>query len=130
MNGDALEQVGFYASHRAGLLLVSLAFMALILELVRRAHLKERYALLWLAAACGGLAVGLFPRAIVWFAGLVGFQYLTVFYVGSFLFLLLLVLAFTVVISKMSERNRTLAQELTLLARRVEVLEERNRDDA
>ena len=115
--------VGFYFSHRIGLLVVSVLFMAVVLELVRRSHLKERYALLWLGAACCGLAVGLFPRVIVWFSEAVGFQYLTVFYVTSFVFLLLMVLAFTVVISKLSERNRELAQEVALLAQRIAQLE-------
>lgn len=123
MNDPALPFVGFYWSHRVGLLLVSLSFMILVLELVRREHLKERYALLWLAAAACGLGVGVFPGLITWTSALLGFQYLTVFFVGSFLFLLLLVLAFTVVISKLSERNRTLAQEVALLARRIEQLE-------
>lgn len=118
--------VGFYWSHRVGLLLISLGFMVLVLELVRREHLKERYALLWLAAAACGLGVGFFPSLITWTSSIFGFQYLTVVFVGSFLFLLLLVLAFTVVISKLSERSRCLAQEVALLARRVEELE---RDD-
>lgn len=123
MTDENLEMVGFYWSHRIGLLLVSIAFVTVVLELVRRGHLKERYALLWLAAAAGALLIGLFPRTIVWLSGALGFQYLTVFYVASFLFLLLVVLAFTVVISKLTERNRTLAQEVALLARRIEVLE-------
>lgn len=123
MTDPTLPFTGFYWSHRVGLLLISLGFMVLVLELVRREHLKERYALLWLAAAACGLGVGLFPGVIAWTSSAFGFQYLTVFYVGSFLFLLLLVLAFTVVISKLSERNRSLAQEVALLARRVEQLE-------
>ena len=128
MSDPTLPFVGFYWSHRVGLLLVSLTFMILVLELVRREHLKERYALLWLAAAACGLGVGFFPGLITWTSARLGFQYLTVFYVGSFLFLLILVLAFTVVISKLSERNRTLAQEVALLARRVEQLERSGRE--
>lgn len=104
---------------------ISLVFMGVVLELVRRSHLKERYALLWLGAALGGLCVGVFPQAVVWFSNAFGFQYLTVFYITSFLFLLLLVLVFTVVISKLSERNRDLAQEVALLSHRVARLEER-----
>tara|TARA_R110001592_G_scaffold229543_1_gene486217 strand:- start:774 stop:1166 length:393 start_codon:yes stop_codon:yes gene_type:complete len=123
MEDSTGEMVGFYLSHRIGLLVVSVAFMATVLELVRRAHLKERYALLWLAAACGGLFLGLFPQSVVWFSRSFGFQYLTVFYVASFLFLLLVVLVFTVIISKLSERNRDLAQEVALLAHRIARLE-------
>jgi hypothetical protein len=126
MEERTAEFVGFYTSHRVGLLVVSAAFMALVLELVRRGHLKERYALLWLAAAVAGLFVGCFPRVVVWMSTVFGFQYLTVFYVTSFLFLLLLVLAFTVVISTLAERNRALAQEVALLGRRIEVLEANN----
>lgn len=126
MTDAAHPFVGFYWSHRVGLLLISLGFMMLVLELVRREHLKERYALLWLAAAACGLGVGVFPGLITWTSTIFGFQYLTVFFVGSFLFLLLLVLAFTVVISKLSERSRRLAQEVALLARRVEEMEDKN----
>jgi MFS family permease len=126
MDDSSVDLVGFYVSHRIGLLVVSVTFMAVVLELVRRSHLKERYALLWLAAALCGLGVGLFPQVVVWFSKTMGFQYLTVFYVTSFLFLLLLVLAFTVVISKLSERNRELAQEVALLAHRIEQLERRD----
>ena len=129
MNGDTTEMIGFYLSHRIGLLLVSVTFMAVVLELVRRSHLKERYALLWLGAALFGLLLGLFPQAIVWFSQTVGFQYLTVFYVISFVFLLMLVLAFTVVISKLTERNRELAQEVALLSHRVTRLEAGGRQD-
>lgn len=128
MDEQSAEIIGFYWSHRVGLLCVSMAFMGLVLELVRRGHLKERYALLWLAAAVAGLFVGLFPRLIVWMSGAFGFQYLTVFYVTSFLFLLLLVLAFTVIISKLTERNRALAQEIALLAQRLDALEDVRRD--
>jgi len=46
-----------------------------------------------------------------------------VFYGLSFLFLLGIVLGFSVIISRLSERNRKLAQELALLAHRVERLE-------
>ena len=129
MNESNAELVGFYLSHRMGLLTVSVLFLVVVLELVRRSHLKERYALLWLAAAVCGLFVGLFPQVIVWFSHAFGFQYLTVFYVSSFLFLLLVVLVFTVLISKLSERNRELAQEVALLAHRVARLEGEKTDE-
>jgi hypothetical protein len=129
LNETNAEIVGFYLSHRIGLLVVSVLFLVTVLELVRRSYLKERYALLWLAAATSGLLIGLFPQVVVWFSRSFGFQYLTVFYVSSFLFLLLLVLVFTVVISALSERNRELAQEVALLAHRIARLEKGNSDE-
>ena len=119
-------QFGFQTAHRIGLLFLSLLLLALVLELVRRGRLKERYALLWLAAAGASLAVGLFPILIEKLAGWFKVQYLTVFYGLSFLFLLGLVLAFSVIISRLSERNRELAQELALLAQRVKQLEKQD----
>lgn len=126
MESNGIGQHGFYALHRAGLLLLSLALVLLVLELVRRGHLKERYALLWLSVSACGLALGFFPGIIVRISLLFGFQYLSVVSLFAFLFLLLLVLAFTVVISRLSERSRRLAQELALLSRRIEDLEKRH----
>lgn len=123
MGVNAIGQEGFLLVHRAGLLAVSLALAAIIFELVRRGHLKERYALLWLAVSGMGLLIGIFPVIIERLALWLEFQYLTVFYTTSFLFLLLLVLVFTVVISRLSERSRELAQEVALLANRIERLE-------
>jgi len=123
MEANSVEEIGFYALHRFGLLALSLLLVGTVLELVRRGLLKERYALLWLAASGTGLVVGCFPSIIVRLAALLEFQYLTVVYTFSFLFLLVIVLAFTIVISRLSEQNRELAQEVALLAQRLRQLE-------
>ncbi len=109
--------------HRIALLVLSLMLLGFVLELVRRDLLKERYALLWLATSLFGLVVGVFPNLIFRFASLVRFQMLTALFVLSFMFMLAIVLGFSVVISKLSERNRVLAQEIGLLANRLEQLE-------
>ena len=114
-----MEQLGFSTSHRIGLLVTSVVLLLVVLELVRRRSLKERYALLWLAASGAGLVVGLFPTVIVGISRLFQVQFLTVFFALAFLFLLGLVLTFSVVISKLSERNRELAQEVGLLSQQL-----------
>ncbi len=126
MEPNSIGQAGFYPLHRVGLLLLSLLLVLSVLELVRRGHLKERYALLWLAVSACGLFIGAFPNTIVWFAQVLGFQYLTVVSMFAFLFLLLLVLTFTVIISKLSEHNRELAQEIALLNQRMQQIETEN----
>jgi hypothetical protein len=118
-----MGQDGFLLGHRLGLLLVSLALAGLIFELVRRGYLKERFALLWLTISFAGLCIGVFPQLIERISFWLEFQYLTVFWTASFVFLLFSVLAFTVVISRLSERSRELAQEVALLAQRLEELE-------
>lgn len=126
MEPNGIGQVGFLLVHRIGLLGVSLLLVLLVLELVRRGYLKERYALLWLGVSVAGLVVGFFPGMIVRLSLLLEFQYLTVVYVASFLFLMTLVLIFSIVISRLTERNRDLAQEIALLSHRMEQLETRD----
>lgn len=116
-------QQGLTFEHRFALLLMSVALLVIVLELVRRGYLKERFALLWLATAAAGLVIGVFPGIITAVSESFSFQYLTVLFVLSFVFMLGLVLSFTVVISRLSERNRELAQELALLDNRLRALE-------
>ncbi len=119
---DTLQQ-GFYLAHRLGILGVNVALFLCVIELVRRGHLKERYALLWLAVSAAGVLLGLFPGSIVGLSNFFGFQYLTTVFVASFVFLIVIVLVFSVVLSRLSERNRSLTQELALLEERVRRLE-------
>lgn len=124
------EHVGLYGSHRIALLVLSIGLLLLVLELVRRNLLRERYALLWLGTSVVGVIVGLFPNLIVDFSTWMRFQYLTALFFITFIFVLALVLAFSVVLSRQSERNRRLAQEVALLHNRLKRLERRNADPA
>src|SRR5690606_12981446 len=107
---------------------LSVVLFGLVLELVRRDYLKERYALLWLATSVAGLVIGVFPGLIVSLTLWLRFQMLTTLYVMTFLYTLAIILAFSVVISRLSERNRKLAQEVALLNHRVERMESQPRD--
>ena len=121
---DDAAQIAIQAQHRIAITILSVVLFALVIELVRREFLKERYALLWLATAGIGLVVGVFPALIARFAAVVHFQMVTTLFVVSFLYVLGIVLGFTVIISKLAERNRRLAQEVALLAHRVQRIEE------
>lgn len=116
-------QNGFHLAHRIGILAVNLLLFAGVIELVRRGLLKERYALLWLAVSGAGLVLGVYPNSIVLASNLFGFQYLTTVFVLSFLFLMALLLVFSVILSRLSERHRALTQELALLEERVRRME-------
>lgn len=126
---DAMSEIGIYWNHRVALLSLSVILLCVVLELVRRDLLKERYALLWMATSVAGLFFGFFPGLIVAFAEALRFQYLTVLFSLSFFFTLGLVLTFSVVISRLSERNKALAQEVALLTHHVNALRERNERD-
>jgi hypothetical membrane protein len=121
MGGVAIEELQW--AHRLGLFAASILLLAVVLELVRRGRLKERYALLWLAVSLTGLVVGVFPVLILVASRALHVQYVTLLFIVSFLFLLGLVLSFSVIISRLAERNRELAQEVALLAHQVRKLE-------
>jgi hypothetical protein len=120
---NELAVVGIQFPHRLAILVLSLGLVALVLELVRRGLLKERYALVWLITAAGGLMIGIAPGLIVAIADLLHFQYLTVLFAIYFFFSFGLVLNFTIIISQLYEKNRALTQEVALLAHAVERLQ-------
>ncbi len=121
---EDIQQFAIQPSHRLAIAILSVVLFALILELVRRDYLKERYALLWLATSAIGLIVGVLPGLIGQFARVFHFQMITFLFVISFLYVLGIVLGFSIIISKLSERNRRLAQEVALLGNRLEHMEQ------
>lgn len=120
---ETAESLAIEPGHRVAIMALSIILFGLVLELVRRDYLKERYALLWLATSVAGLVVGIFPGLIVSVTLWLRFQMLTTLFVMTFFYVLAIILAFSVVISRLSERNRKLAQEVALLNNRVERME-------
>jgi hypothetical protein len=111
---------------QAAAITVSAAIFLIVIELIRRNHLKERYSLIWLAAS---IVLIVFS---VW-RGLLHFIALSfgIYYPPSFLFLLaigfliLLLLHFSTIISSLSEKNNRLAQEIGMLKTAIRGLEEK-----
>lgn len=101
----------------------SLTLLLIVLNMVRRRHVREQYSLLWIAAAIVLLLSAVFIRAVDRLSFAVG-----VFYPPAFLLmiavLLLVVLQihFSVVISTLREQNKTLTQELGILESEVRAL--------
>ena len=94
---------------------VSILLLAIVVELIRRRRLKEEYSLLWLLSGAVILAFSIFPKLLDIISRMMGMYYLTTLLVISFLFLLLIVLHFSTVISQLSEKNKELAQDLSIL---------------
>lgn len=90
--------------------------LVLIVELIRRGRLKEKYSLLWLFAGTILLIFSSSRGLLEYASSLVGIYYPPSFlFLLAFLFLLLITLHFSSVISGLSEKNKQLAQELALL---------------
>jgi hypothetical protein len=103
--------------------IVSIVFAALVFaavfEMVRRRHLRERYALLWLGAALVLLVLAIWKGLLTAVSTAVGIRTPSnAFFVIAFAFLLLLLLHFSSVVSRLSDETRVLAQRLALLEAR------------
>ena len=106
----------------------SVSLLILIFELVRRRRLKEKYSLVWLVTSLALFAVSTIPGLLYSFGNAMGIYYSpTAFFLLAFFFLTLISLQFSVVISRLSERNKTLSQEVALLKQRIEELEKKGR---
>jgi hypothetical protein len=91
-----------------------------VLELVRKRKLREEYSLVWLCAiVCLGILA--FDRPLVaGLADLLGIAYApTALFVAGFAVVFLLLLNFSVAISRLVERNKRLTQEVGLLRSRL-----------
>jgi hypothetical protein len=97
-------------------LTVSILFLFLIIELVRNGKIKESYSILWLFFAVSFILLSIWRDGLEIFSRFVG-----VFYPPAALFLILFILIililiqFSIVISKQSKHIKDLTQEIALL---------------
>ena len=106
------------------MILGAVGLLLIVLELVRRRRLKEEYSLLWLLTAVVLLALSLWRSSLDWIAKLMGISYPpTALFVVGFGFVLLLLLYFSTIISKLSSESNSLTQRLAILDWRVRQLE-------
>jgi hypothetical protein len=91
---------------------IAICFMLLILELIRRDRLQERYSVIWFVAGLGMLAGAAFPGLLKLVADLMGVRDTNVALFSIVLLLLLgLALNFSVIMSRQAAQITRLAQE-------------------
>jgi hypothetical protein len=97
--------------------MLSIILLLVTFELIRKERLREEYSILWLFTGVAILIFSLFPNFFLsqFFTRVTGLYYLSAVVMIAFLFLLLIVLHFSVVISKLADRNKELAQRHALL---------------
>jgi hypothetical protein len=90
--------------------------IVVLLDLVRRRRLLERYALLWLFSAFVLLALAVWRGLLEDVADLVGVAYPpNALFLIAFGFVLVLLLHFSLAVSRLSDQTKVLAQRLALL---------------
>jgi hypothetical protein len=96
--------------------------VGIIIELIRQNRLKEHYAIIWLLTAVSIFIFGIWPDSLNMISRIVRLHHLTTLFMVAFLFLLAIVLHFTLVISQLFDRNRRVTQEVAWLRFEMEQL--------
>jgi len=106
-------------------ILASGLLLLLVLELVRRRRFLERYAILWLLSAIVMLGLAIWKGLLSTLANAIGIIYPpNALFVIAFGFVLVLLLHFSLAVSRLSDQTKVLAQRLALLEKRMRDAEE------
>ena len=109
---------------RVGLLLGAVCYLALILWLLKKKKLTERYSIIWLISAGVLLVFAVFPYVVLVLTDLLGMAVpVNVVFLLVIAFILLLLLSLSSIVSGFAEKIKRLAQENALLEERVRRLE-------
>ena len=105
----------------------SILLLLVILELIRRKYLRERYSLIWIVTGTLFLLLSIRVDLLYGISNFLGFSIPSnaLFFFGI-LFLILIILGLSVITSRLAEKNKILTQEVVLLKKRVADLEKSN----
>ena len=105
----------------------SIILLLAVLELVRRRRLREKYALLWILTAIVLLILSLWRGLVDSIAIALGIAYGPLITIGvGALFVLIVLLHYSTVISALTDRTVELAQHVAMLEHRLRELESQN----
>jgi hypothetical protein len=100
--------------------------LGVIVELIRRHRLQERYALLWILTGGVMLVLAVWRGALHAFAELLGVAYPpSALFMVAGLFVFVVLLHYSTVLSRLSEQNKTLAQKIAQLEQKLREQDER-----
>jgi len=97
-------------------ILVALVLLIIIIDLVRRKKLKEEYSFLWILTGFTIITVVLWYDILVYLTKLIGAVLPTsTLFLLSIIFIILILLHFSIRISTLNEQIKILTQELSIL---------------
>lgn len=110
--------------------LISLVFFVATFEFVRKRRLREEYAILWLLTALSVAILSFWPGMIETLSRITGFYYLTCVVFIVFIFVIAVLMHYSVVISKMKDTNKELVQKYALLEQKIREIDERTGENS
>ncbi|MBN2583649.1 MAG: DUF2304 domain-containing protein [Planctomycetes bacterium] len=122
---NALASIGGLEPFQILTIGLGLVIFLLTFEMIRRDLLRTAYALLWLISGLAVALIGLFPDTVNLLQKYTGMTYQTGMLFCVFGFVLLLMMQYSIIISRLSARNKLLTQDLAILREQVRRLNER-----
>jgi hypothetical protein len=112
--------------------IASVLLILIVLELIRGRRLKERYALLWLATGLVLLVLSAWRGGLNTIAGWLGVSGYppAILFAAAILFVIVVLLHYSTELSRLTDDNVLLAQEVALLRARLDALERDARGEA
>jgi len=99
----------------------SIGLLIFIFELIRRKKIREQYSLLWLFFSIVFVVLSVWREGLDAFAKLVGINYApSALFLILVLAIFLILIQFSVIISKLTEENKKLSQEIGLIKFKLE----------
>ncbi len=106
---------------------INIVILISVVELIRRNRLKEKYSLLWLFATVVMLWFSISRKSLFALSAAIGIKYPpSLIFLFGLLFLIIINIHLTSVISRLTEQNKNLSQEIAILNERLERIEEKN----
>jgi hypothetical protein len=97
-------------------IVISITTFLVVMELIRRRRLREEYAFLWVLTTVGMMLLATWYGLVEWITRMIGaVAVTTTVFFFALIFLLLISVHFTTVISRLTVQVRRLTQELAIL---------------
>ena len=112
---SSVMSVEYFARIRFIMGVVSLLVLVITIEAVRRGHLQERYALLWIFTGIFMLAIVSVPSSLALFRAITGMEYAAALATVAFIFLVLVSFHFSIALSSIHTRLARLSQQVAII---------------
>lgn len=101
-----------------------ICYFIIILYYLKKKMLELRYTLLWLVAGVVMGTMVFFPKVLVWFVRRLGIESnMNGLYVLCFMFIIVILMAITSIVSRQQMKIRILTQEMSMMEKRIRELE-------
>ncbi len=98
----------------------AMLILFVVIEMLRRRHLRERHAIWWLFAGVLALIAGVFPATLGWAASLIGIEVpINLVFFVSIAILFLVCLQHSSELTRLESKTRTLAERIALIELRL-----------